>query len=81
MTIEELRIILADLLPKAYDLSRAAQNFAGFIEQVNGAISPNNPFSGAINVDQFVAIQTPIYLSLLTAVETAADVLGTDPLH
>lgn len=78
MTLDELRAIAADVLQKSTVLSGKANALESFIREISSLISADNPFSGTINVDQFVAIQAPLYLALLHDIEVAADALGTD---
>lgn len=78
MTLQELQAIVEDVRTKANMLQGAASNLASFMEKIYRII--NDPdFSSTINVDAFVAIQTPLYLEHLHNIEVAADVLGTDP--
>ena len=81
MTIEELRVLVTDIAQKTRELNTVTTRLGSFIRQIEHAIAAENPFSGAINVDQFVSIQAPLYLALLTELEVAADALGTDPLN
>lgn len=80
-TLEELRTLYEDINPKVYELFYAAEDLKVLLDGVGQDISNSNPFSSAINVDPYVAIQTPLYLEKLTRIETAADALGTDALH
>jgi len=81
MTRQELQVIVDDLLQKSTALSQKANELQSFMTDIKNTIADSNPFAETINIDQLVAIQTPIYLQLLTAIETAADVIGTDSLH
>lgn len=81
MTLEELQAIVQDVAAKSSALLDASQQLNGFFQEVLADVHPSNPLSAAINVDAYVAIQTPIYLAKLTAVEAAADLLGSDLLH
>lgn len=78
MNLSELRAIVLDVQTKAHTLNATTQNLRGFIDAVETMVGESNSFAETINVDQFVAIQTPIYLELLRQIEIAADALGTD---
>lgn len=81
MTIEELRAIVLDIHNKSQAIFAAANDLESFMQQVEQDVADSNPMSIAINVDQYVSIQSPIYVAKLTALETASDALGTDALH
>lgn len=81
MTLQELRTIVADLDPKIAEVYAAASEVRVIVAQVRRLINPNNPYAETINIDQLVALQTPLYLAALTRLETATDALGTDALH
>lgn len=80
-TIEELKAIIIDLQTKTNQLEGASRSLNTFVRSVLSLISDTNPFRDTINIDQLITLQTPIYLEKLTAVEVAADVLGTDALN
>ena len=79
MTLQELRTIVADIQDKEMALMDSVQKLGGLLATVSHII--NGPFSSTINVDALVALETPLYIEALTAIETAADALGTDPFH
>ena len=79
MTLEELRVLVADIKTKSRAIRDAALSLDQMIVAIDAQI--NNEYASTINVDAFVAIQTPIYLERLTALEAATDALGTDALH
>ena len=81
MTLDDLRAIVIYVRTKRESLMSSVQDFETFVEVVWDAIKPENPFASTIDVDAFVAIQVPIYLAKLTAIETASDQFGTDLLH
>lgn len=78
MTLDELRVIVTDIFQKSTVLAQKTNLLQSFMTEINAQISPNNSFVSTINIDQFVAIQTPLYLALLHDIEVAADALGTD---
>lgn len=67
------------------ELRNATTVLEGFMTSVNTFINDPNfssiMFNTSEKVDAFVAIQLPIFTSLLTAVETKADALNSDSLH
>lgn len=77
MTLEELRVIVADVVEKAETLHGKAIRLKNFMNRISTMVN-DEQFSSTINVDSFVAIQTPLYLALLHEIEVAADALGTD---
>ena len=80
-TIDEVYALAVDIQSKMNVLHGATGSAKQFIDLAVTFSSPDNPFRLSINADLFIAEQTPIYLAHLTAIETAADVLGTDALH
>lgn len=77
MTLEELRTIVADVVEKAETLHGKTMRLKSFMNRISTMVN-DEQFSSTINVDPFVAIQTPLYLALLHDIEVAADALGTD---
>lgn len=77
MTLQELRTIVADVAQKGDTLFGKTMRLKSFIDRVDRIIN-DNEFAATINVDAFVAVQTPIYLAILHDIEVAADALGTD---
>lgn len=80
-TIEELRTIVAAIKPLIARVNASSSDLEVFITEIEEMISTQNVFNNSIDPNAFVAIQTPIYIQLLTDLETAADALNTDPLH
>ena len=82
MTLQELQQLVATVQNLVINLDGAISNLRTFVNKVSSQV--NDPdFSQVLfdgNVDDFVAVQTPIYIGLLTAIETATDALGTDGL-
>lgn len=79
MTLQELQIIVDDIQTKVGVVNGNSRALRSFIDEVSQII--NGPYSSTINVDAFVALQTPIYLELLTNLEQSTDALGTDGLN
>jgi hypothetical protein len=77
MTLEELRTATATTLGLAEELSRVVGELNAFMLRVDTQVNDAD-FSPSIDVDAFVAVQTPIYNAHLVAIEAAADALGTD---
>lgn len=77
MTLAELRAIVADVSQKSDTLFGKTMRLKSFINRIETILNDND-FASTINVDQFVALQTPIYLAILHDIEVAADALGTD---
>lgn len=75
MTIEELRILVEDISNKTNSLTNKSVELRTFLNQVSTIINISNPFSNAINVDAFIAIQNPLYQSKLTEIQTALNEL------
>lgn len=78
MTLTELRNIVADLQPKVDRVCAAAHQVDSLLAEVDGLI--NGQYADTFNVDALVALQSPRYVALLTELEEATDVLGTDNL-
>lgn len=78
MTIDELRDIISDLEIKSEALTNAASNLQSLVAEVKRFITPANPYASTIDIDALVAINTPLYLNRIAAIEAAADALGTD---
>lgn len=76
MTIEELRIILSDIKTKTDELSQASTNLDSFIKELQDMVSVDNPLSSSIDIDQIVAIYTPMYVEKLARANTAVGQLG-----
>lgn len=84
MTLEQLREAVLLETQKIKSLVSAVSNAQGFLYRVRSIVSPDNEFIDLIfpdeaHVDAFVAQQAALYASYLTAIEDAADVIGTDP--
>lgn len=77
MTLAELQTIVADIQTKSADLTTKVADLSRFVTRVSSIIN-DTQFNTTLNIDQFVAIQTPLYLALLHNIEVAADALGTD---
>lgn len=80
-TIEQLRAIVNDLKPKVLELNKASLDLNGFIQRIDLMISENNDFSSTIDIDALITQYSPIYITKLTRIETAADSLSTDGLN
>jgi hypothetical protein len=78
MTLSELQAIVLDIESKSKNILNASRELVAFITDVKQVI--NSAYGSTINVDDLVALQTPIYTAKLTALEQACDQLGTDAL-
>ena len=79
-TIEQLRITV-DMISEQIDtLQNRTRAVERFMKDTKRMIREENPFASTIDVDAFIAIQTPLFISMLTEVEEAADALNTDVL-
>jgi len=77
MTIEELRLVVEAAKPKISELSQAASSLEEFTNFVWDMIKPENEMAGTIDVDQFIAIQVPIYNARIARVQAAiSDLIG-----
>lgn len=72
-TIEEFRITVEEINTRTLALSNAVNALKTQVTQVKNLISANNEFSGVIDVDALINIQSPIYANLLANIETAID--------
>ena len=75
MTLSELRILVEELNVKVTDASNKVVELKAFISEVNNAVQASNPFSEAIDVDAFVALQNPLYQAKLTTAKDAVQIL------
>lgn len=80
MTLSELQSLATTINQQVKDLRNATTILEGFMASVITFVNDPN-FSSTIDVDAFVAIQLPIFTSLLTAVEQKADALNSDILN
>jgi hypothetical protein len=76
-TLEELRESVALVLALSEALSKVSGDLNTFMLRVDTYVNDED-FSPSIDVDVFIATQSPIYNGLLVAIEEAADALGTD---
>lgn len=77
-TMQELRAIVAAEVLKTQEMRAAAVDAHNFLSTINAEISSENPYSGALNADQLLAIFTPMYTVKKQRIEAAADAIGTD---
>lgn len=80
MTLSELRALFETIDGQSRTLYETTAQLRAFMNNIRSIIYDPN-FSETIDVDQFVAIQTPIFTQMLTSIETAADAMNTDILH
>lgn len=71
MTIEELRALVAQLITLKNELVQRMADLDQYMEMVSTTVNEDNPVSGMMDVDQFVAAQGVQYGYKLAAVETA----------
>ena len=85
MTLQELKNLVTDIDGKSTTLFQKSGRLMTLVSKVKRiANRENDGISQALTqseVDSVVNTYTPLYIQALTDIETAADALGTDPLH
>lgn len=86
MTIQEARLLGQDIKTKLEAIKASVDSSLAYVEMFNTTVSEQNPTSAYLeanvgSVDTVVGLFLPDYTSILTSIETATDVLGTDILH
>lgn len=76
-TLEQLQVATAATIVLKDALMEAVTALDDFLSKTDSLV--NDPhFAGTIDVDEFIAVQLPLYTALLAAIEAAADGRGTD---
>jgi len=71
MTLEQLRVIANETELKTTAVYEASNKLNIFMRQIVNMLSEQNPYAEAINVDEFVAIQTPLFNALVAELTAA----------
>lgn len=86
MTIDEFRILIQGIETNLLAIKNGAESGLSMTAQVLQMTSPQNPASVVLNqlpdpAGSILNAFMPDYLSMLTSIEAAADLLGTDLLN
>lgn len=79
MILSELQAIVLDIKTKTITVEQSSGHLMTFVDRIDTIV--NSEYGPTINVDAFVAIQTPLYVALLNDLQNAVNALTGNGLQ